>query len=237
MLKRKREDILEKVTFFRQYLLNHFKNQKLQQEILDMLDHILDGTYRVINCTPKSIAIELPNKDTYTFSMNNSNIETYFSEYSKSKFTKKTITYIEDLILVSIDESSSEIDTLTTLPAMISRSSEKRVYKNGELTYQLYFTSLATSSLNTYNSITESDEILVDPDKMAMKRYIRISNEDNNVPQIRYYRCNHFYSAPWNTVDNHYIPMANTLTECGEQAFYSFRARLNKTPKEQLLKK
>ena len=239
MLRRKKEkeDNLEKLTFFRQYLLKNFKNKEIRNNILNILDKIDSGNAKVLTSSPKNLAIQLSNGDTYTITLTDTGIETYESRYSDSTFIKQTITYYNNLIVVTIDESKSEIDNLTTLPSRILRSTEKRVYQNGEIVYQNYFVSDATSSLNNYTCKTESDEIIVNQDRMAMKRHISITNEENNIPQVRYFRCNHFYSAPWNTLDQEYVPMPNTLTECGEQAYYSFVARVNESPKEQLLKK
>lgn len=187
------------------------KNKELLEDILNKLQPIVHPETKILALTNNMISFQYPNGDTYSLIIDSSGIESYYSLNSQGSFQKKSINFLNNLIVVSIEESQSETDELTTLPSSIKRFTKKQVYKDNEIVYERMYNSIATASLNAYTSQTESEETYVNPNRIAYRRSISISNDEYNIPKVTYSKCYSYNVSPFNNILN---------TEVREKPFF-----------------
>ena len=226
----RKDSTLERVKALKKYLQYNLKNRDLQYEIVSKLDGVIDKYYGIISLDDDSIVIALPHGNTFSFTREESTLETFRHDVETNSITKTTIEYNGDLITVSINKSVGKIDDFTSLPSSILRSSEKRIYKNDLLVYRTKYESYSTSSLNDFHCMSEFDELVINSENNAVRRYISLDNDEYNVPDIKHFRNKEPYCVHFNTVDNGEA-FDHPMVECDERYFNKFISVLDSNSK------
>ena len=187
---------------FSELLKKVLKNKELLEDFLNKLQPVVYKGTTLLVLNDNYISFKYPNGDSYSLQIDGSGIESYYSVRSENAFQKKTVSFVNDLVVVAIEESQSEIDEITSLPSSIERTTERVVYKNNEVVYERKYHSKATSTLNEFTSTTDSEETYVSDTRVAYRRNMSISNEEMNVPQVSYSKCYSYKPSPFNNRDN-----------------------------------
>ena len=192
----------QEIIRFSKLLKKILTNKELLNSFLNYLQPINNEGNTPLVISNNMVAFKYPNGDTYSLRIDGSQIESYFSQTSIGAFQKITISYLSNIALVSVDETITEIDELTSLPSYILRRTDKKVYRDNELVYHRTYKTRANSSLNSYTCETSSQETYVSDDRIAYIRNIIISNDEHNIPNITYSKSVAFNPAPFNNLVN-----------------------------------
>ncbi len=192
----------EKIIRISKLLQKILPNRELLEEILNKLQPALRPENKLLVATDNLIAFQYPNGDTYSIHLDGTIIESFDSQNSTNSFQRKTISYLNNFIFVSVDSSKSELDDYMSLPSFIERITEKKVYKQNEIVYHRIYQTKAAASLKSYSSETHSEETYVSDSRIAYKRVIDISNAEENIPKITYSKCYSYQTAPFNNLVN-----------------------------------
>ena len=187
---------------FSELLKKVLKNKELLEDFINKLQPIAYKGTTLLVLNDNYISFKYPNGDTYSLQIDGNCIESYYSVKSEGSFQKITVTFLNNIALVSVDESHSETDEFTTLPSLIERSTRKTVYRDNEVVYERKYVAKATSSLNAYTSETNSEETYVSDSRIAYRRNMSISNEENNIPKITYSKCYSYNPEPFDNTTN-----------------------------------
>lgn len=203
-------------------------NKELLEEFLNKLQPISHKETRVIGITNTYAAFQYPNGDYYMLKFDESGIESFYSEKSIGSVQRVAISYMDNLTLVSRDETITEIDDQTSLPSYILRRTDKKTYKDNELVYHRTYKTKAYSNLRSYNCSTESREVYVSDDRIAYIRDFSISNDELNIPRVTYSKSCSYNPLPFNTVDNPEPREEPFIYPSNENEFLTSTARIIK---------
>ena len=177
-------------------------NKELLNSFLNYLQPIYNEGTTPLVISNNMVAFKYPDGDIYSLRIDGSQIESHYSQKSVGAFQKITISYLSNIALVSVDETITELDELTSLPSYILRRTDKKVYRDNELVYHRTYKTRANSSLSTYTCETTSQKTYVSDDRIAYIRNITISNNENNIPNITYSKSVSFNPSPFNNLVN-----------------------------------
>lgn len=212
----------------------------------EQLDYILSNLYdaqrniKNVRITASENKITITDKkstDSFSVEVNDDEIATSLTCWNGHHHERRVIKYVENIVAVKTEESTSVVMASTQEPSSTSRKHTIEIYKNNEILCKKEFSSETQASLDSLLSSTTVSETFINSDKQAVEKITSASDDEAfNKTGVQYLYSSAYDAPPFNDMNASQTVYMYGMKEITEQEYNDFMSKL-KTNNEVTLSK